>query len=330
MKKQLYISDLPEYFTRQIEEPFFIKDVSLRMSSGQKEYLSLCLQDKTGATGGIMWEEYMRHDFLQYKGCVAMIKGMVVQDQKGQYEILVTGIEPISDYDQAEFVNGLTSEETAKYLQYLHNYIENVKDSGFRSLLQSVFGKEEEKFAVLPATLKNHHAYNGGLLVHTISVTSLLRYMSRTLGAYNIHPAIRIPYDSSLLVTAGLLHSIGVVRMITPFPEQKRDNLSILLSQHEHTIQYINEAFLRAGKDILSEEGKTLLLHTIGCVYESTERKPMLREALLLREAYRLCVGVTNLEHFMNCHNGEAGSIFDEQMNNYLYLQAVDKEESDG
>ena len=332
MKKKLYVTDLPLYFTRQIEELFFVRDLALKKSAVQKEYLDLYLQDKTGTVSGIMWEEYIKKELLYCKGHVALIKGMVVQNQKEQYEILVTSIEPMEDYDQGAFVNGLTEADTKKYLGYLHNYIENVKSEGYRTLLQYVFSKDEAVFAVLPATLKNHHSYNGGLLVHTVTVTSLVRYMSRTLFAYNFHPSYEIPYNSSLLVTAGLLHVIGVLKMITPFPELGRDNVSILLSQHEHTNSYMQEAFQAIDSDILSGEERTLLLHTIGCVYESTERKPMLREALLLREAYHLLINVSNMEYFMNCHDSEKGSIFDKQMNNYLYLQAqaMDKEEQDG
>lgn len=332
MKKKLYVTDLPSYFTRQIEELFFVRDLALEKSSVQKEYLDLYLQDKTGTVGGIMWEEYIKKEFLHYKGRIALIKGIVVQNQKEQYEILVTSIEPAEDYDQGEFVNGLTEEDTKKYLGYLHSYIENVQSEGYRTLLQNIFSKDEALFALLPATLKKHHSYNGGLLVHTITVTSLVRYMSRTLAAYNFHPSYAIPYNSSLLVTAGLLHVIGVLKMITPFPELGRDNVSILLSQHEHTIKYMQDAFQELDSGVLSDEEKTLLLHTIGCVYEGTERKPMLREALLLREAYHLLINVSNMEHFMSCHDSEKGSIFDAQMNNYLYLQVqtADKGEKDG
>lgn len=328
MNKRIFVSDLSEYFTKQIEEAFFVRDIDIRRSSGQKEYLFLLLQDKTGLVGAIMWKEYLKEEFLKYKGCAVMIKGMVLKNQQEQNELLITSIIPVEDYKQGEFVNGLTEEDTKKFLEYLHSYIENVQNKGYRTLLQQIFNKEENLFATLPVTLKGHHCYNGGLLVHTISVTSLVRYMSRTLAAYNYHPSYRIPYDSSLLVTAGLLHAIGIVKMIMPFPDLKRDNTSILLSLHEHTLQYMQEKFLELEKGTLSAEEKMLLIHTIGCVYESVERKPMLREALLLREAYQLLISVSNLEYFMSCHAGEEGSIFDEQMSNYLYLQAAGKEDT--
>ena len=330
MKKKIYVSDLSAHFTHEVEELFFIKDLILKKTSSQKDYMDLYLQDKTGTVGGIMWEEYIKSEFLTYKGHVAKIKGMVVHNQKEQNQILVTSIELVEGYEQREFVNGLTEEETYKYFGYLHGYVENVQDEGYRTLLQLVFDKEKEKFAILPVTLKSHHNYNGGLLVYTVSVTSLARYMSRTLSVYNFHPSYNLPFDSALLVTAGLLHAIGIVRMINPFPELRRDNVSILLSQYEHTMWYLQETFQELGEEVLPEEKKTLLLHTIGCVYESTERKAMLREAMLLREAYQLLISVSNLEYFMSCHAGEEGSIFDEHMNNYLYLQTKNKEEVDG
>lgn len=327
MKKDIYISDLPGYYTQQIEDLFFIRELTLKQSASQTQYLSLFLQDKTGTIGGIMWQEYIKEEFMELKGHVVKVKGMIIQNQKEQYEILLTSLELENSYDQGEYVNGLTPDETKKYQEYLQSYIKNVKEDGYRILLQTVFDKEMDTFATLPVTLKGHHSYNGGLLVHTITVTSLARYMSRTLDAYNYHPSYHIPFNSSLLVTSSLLHAIGIVRMLTPFPELKRDKISILLSQHEHTMQYLQETFRGLEEGVLSEEEKSLLMHTIGCVYESTERKPMLREALLLRESYQILINVANLEYFINCHDGEEGSVFDSQLNNYVYVQSVKKED---
>lgn len=326
MNKKIYITDLPGYFTKEIEEMFFIKEAVLKESSNKKKFINLILQDKTGTICGIMWEEYIKEDVVKYKGCVVQIKGMVIQNQKEQYEILATNVETVEVYEQGEFVNGLTHEDTVKYIQYLHNYVECVKEEGYNLLLHNIFSKEEKIFALLPITLKGHHNYNGGLLVHTISVTSLVKYMSRTLSFYNFHPSYNIPYSTDLLVTASLLHAVGIVRMLTPFPELERINTSRLLSLYEHTVQYLHESFHELKGEILSEEKKALLLHTIACVYTSTELKPMLREALLLKEAYQLLVNVTNLEYFMNCHSEEEGCVFDGLLNNYLYIAPRKKE----
>lgn len=321
MNKKIYVTDLPSYFTKQIEELFFVREAVLHETINKKKYINLFLQDKMGTIGGIMWQEYIKEGFLELKGHVVRINGMVVQNQKEQYEILVNNMEDMEDYDQSEFVNGLTQEGTVKYLNYLYKYIDDVEDKGYSALLRSIFNKEKEKFAILPATLKSHHDYNGGFLVYTITLTSLVKYMSRTLSFYNFHPSYSIPYNTSLLITASLLHAVGVVRMITPFPDLKRISISRLLGQHEHTIQYVQESILELQEEILTEEDKALLIHTISCVYESNGLKPMFREALLLKQAYQLLENVTKLEYFINYHTGEEGCIYDEQLNNYLYMQ---------
>src|SRR5690606_2445942 len=52
--------------------------------------------------------------------------------------------------------------------------IESVSDDAYRTLLQSLLGADTETghaFRLAPAAKQNHHAYLGGLIEHTLSVT---------------------------------------------------------------------------------------------------------------------------------------------------------------
>ena len=65
-------------------------------------------------------------------------------------------------------------------------------------MLINILDKFSERFRVWPAAFKIHHAYVGGLLEHTLSVTKTCLYF---VDKYEI--------SKDLLVCAAILHDIG-------------------------------------------------------------------------------------------------------------------------
>jgi 3'-5' exoribonuclease len=87
-------------------------------------------------------------------------------------------------------------------------FIDSVNDDALRRLLLLLLGPDSETghgFRLAPAAKQNHHAYLGGLLEHTLSVTTVCDGLARHYGA---------ALDRDLLVGAALLHDIGKVREI--------------------------------------------------------------------------------------------------------------------
>ena len=81
--------------------------------------------------------------------------------------------------------------------------LEIIGDGPLRALLENFFGDAEfrEKFAAAPAAMRNHHAYLGGLLEHTVSVARLAESLL----------AQRPELDADLLRAGVLLHDAGKV-----------------------------------------------------------------------------------------------------------------------
>ena len=96
---------------------------------------------------------------------------------------------------------------------------------------------------------------------------------------------------------------------------------SDLLNLHELTMQYLCRMLSQNDGFSLTEEEESLLMHTIGCVYESTDRKPMIREAIILKNAIQLQSDVSRLEYFLFSNQDKCGSVFDPALNNYIYIQ---------
>lgn len=321
MSKNIYISGISEYFTRTIESSFYVRNITEKQTNeNKKRYLEVLLQDCTGTIFGTVWEEYMETEYETYVGKVIQLSGMVVQNQEASYQLVITHMKPMDKYLYSDYINGISEKDTENYLKLLHKYIEAVKSPNYRNLLHHIFTNIPD-FEKLPATLKGHHNFNGGFLVYSVSVTCLAKYTAHSLEQYNLNPSYALPYNSDLIIAGGLLHAIGTVNMLKPFPEMKRIPESIPLNLHELTMQFLCRTLSQNDDFHLTEEEKSLLMHIIGCVYESSDRKPMIREAIILKNVIQLQHDVTKLEYFLFSNQDKCGSVFDSTLNNYIYIQ---------
>jgi len=82
--------------------------------------------------------------------------------------------------------------------------VDSVSSGALKAVLRTFFGDAtfRTRFGQCPAGQSLHHAYLGGLLEHTVSVTLLCRHVAAANDAV----------DGDLLVTAALLHDVGKVR----------------------------------------------------------------------------------------------------------------------
>lgn len=320
MAKEILAADIAEHFTKTVETTFLLREITKRETQeNKKPYYDILLQDSSGTLWGTIWEELMEESHEGLKGSVVSIKALVTKEAQGAFRLVVRRMEAVDDYQMADYINGLTKEESARFTEILWKYIDSIKNQGYQYLVSSIY-KNIPELDQIPATLKKHHNFSGGFLVCTASVTCLANYMLHSLSHYNINPSYCIPYQADLLTAGALLYAIGTVRKYTPGPDMHRIPESIPLSQYELSIQYIQDAACRYKEVQIGTEELNLLLHMVGCVYENVERKPMLREALILKEAVQLHEQVALLEHFIHENKGKEGMIYDRQLGNYIYI----------
>src|SRR5690606_36222050 len=156
--------------------------------------------------------------------------------------------------------------------------IASVRDRGLRALLRRMLDRDSETgraFRRAPAAKRNHHAYLGGLLEHTLSVATACDLLARHYGG---------EVDRDLLVAGALLHDIGKVRELvtdTGFPYSDEGRLlgHILLG-----LQMV-EAEAAAVPELPAER-RLLLLHLIASHHGRYEwqrpRRPKILEGLIL------------------------------------------------
>lgn len=87
---------------------------------------------------------------------------------------------------------------------------ERIADAALVELVASILTSHRDVLLACPAARHNHHAFVGGLLEHTLSVTQTCVFLARKYAEH--YPDMQPPLDTDLVVAGAILHDIGKVR----------------------------------------------------------------------------------------------------------------------
>jgi 3'-5' exoribonuclease len=198
-------------------------------------YLTVGLRDRTGSIVGRAFREADVLAGRFERGELVRVQGRVERFREDlQIELqTISRVEGIAA-DPAAFlpVSHRDIDELEGFFEHLAR---EVYDPGYRALLERVLGEQQLRAEIrrapcaLPAggsdrdTQGGHHAYLGGLLEHTVAVTTM------ALELCTLHPRL----DRDLLATAALLHDLGKTREFTYGAEIARSEEGRLLGHIE-------------------------------------------------------------------------------------------------
>jgi 3'-5' exoribonuclease len=186
-----------------VDEAFLVADKQLRANRQGNFYLHLELRDKTGAVGARMWNATENLARLFEPGDFVHVRGKT-QVFQGSLQLILTHLEVVdrTSVEPAEFLPQ-SSQNVGKLMARLREVLLAMTNPHLRALVECFLIDELFvcKFSTAPAGIKNHHAYQGGLIEH---VVTLLNVADRITGFY---PEI----DRDLLLTGVFLHDVGKV-----------------------------------------------------------------------------------------------------------------------
>ncbi|MEN6405631.1 MAG: HD domain-containing protein [Thermoguttaceae bacterium] len=120
-----------------------------------------------------------------------------------------------------------------------------IQDPALRRLVESLLVDHREEILKHPAARRNHHAFVGGLLEHSLSVARTCVYLADKYGDY--YPDMTPPLDKDLVVAGGILHDIGKLREMYQRPEGA-----------EHTPEGSLIGHILIGRDMVREAAAAL------------------------------------------------------------------------
>ena len=276
-----YISELREGdITHDI---YMCKSVQSLVAKNGKNYLSISLQDKTGILDAKVWdvtsggiEDFEALDYIYVEGEVTVFQGTlqlkcrrIRKCREGEYE--PSDYLPYSRFD------------IETMYKKLNEYIGMVKEPHLRKLLEGLFIEDEDfkkAFKMHSAAKSVHHGFVGGLLEHTLSVTSLCVKFAEQYSYLN----------GDLLISAALCHDIGKTKELSDMPANDYTDDGNLLG-------HIVIGYEMIGERIKEIEGfphalGSMLRHCILAHHGEYEfgspKKPALAEAIALHFADNL------------------------------------------
>lgn len=263
-----------------VEEVYRVADRQLRANRNAALYLSLDLRDKTGVMNARMWNITEEMVTGIQSGGYVRVRGKV-QLFQGSLQMILSRAEAVS-------AEGLVVEEfetahcdASELLERLAGYLLTIEHPHLRPLVEAILADEPlmAQLGQVPAGVKAHHAYLGGLLEHLVTLLELTRKVCE------VYPDL----DRDLMYVGVLLHDIGKTRELScdagfAYTDQGQllGHLVIGVEMLTEKIRQITAAGTPPFPTELEWRLKHMILSHHGTYEFGSPRLPMTPEALAL------------------------------------------------
>ena len=207
---KILVTQLPE--GREVTTYFLCTDKEPATDRNGKSYLRLKLRDASGEVKAIHFDADEQVVAALTNGDVVKVSGTYSVSPKygPQFQVRRLRILEPGEYDVSALVpvSPVPAGELERRLSAL---IGSVRSPSLRALLERALDPSREPgatFAIVPAAVRNHHAYRHGLLEHSLTVAEVAAGVAERLPSVN----------RDLTVAGALLHDIGKVRSYSADP----------------------------------------------------------------------------------------------------------------
>jgi 3'-5' exoribonuclease len=196
-----FINQLGE--NENIDQVFIANGKQLRPNRQGNLYLQVSLSDRSGIVNAMQWNANQTvYDSFE-NGDYVIAQG-TTQFFNGNLQIIVqklTKADP-ARVDEAEF-HVLSNESIGQLLVQLRQFVDSISNAQLKSLACFYLDNDElvSKLSQAPAGVKNHHAYQGGLLHHVVSLMELVDVVAPK------YPDV----DRDLVLIGVLLHDLSKI-----------------------------------------------------------------------------------------------------------------------
>jgi len=262
------IAELAE--ERVVEGIYAVARKQRLRTRGGASYLALELVDPSGRIDARVWHDVELLDSRFAEGDAVRVLGRV-EKFRDRLQLDVRTLEAAPEADPATLSPALRrdADELDGFLEFLAGEIAH---PGLRALVGRFISDDALRTSLrrLPAA-ETHHSYAGGLLEHTVGVTTICRETAQ------LHPRLR----ADLLLGAALLHDIGRTAELTAGPTFRQTDEGRLLGHVHLGLRLVED---RAAS--LAPSASAELLHAIACHHDA--RAARTAEAAVLYHANQL------------------------------------------
>ena len=264
----------------RVYDIYLCKHKQAAVTKNGKTYWNVILQDKSGTMDAKVWdpnsagiEEFEPMDYIEVGGDVSSFQGAL------QISVKRVRVCREGDYEPANYlpVSKKNIEEMYKELLAI---VQRTKNPFLKELLEAFFVKDADfikKFKNSSAAKSVHHGFVGGLLEHTLSVAKLCEFYCTQ------YPMLK----RDLLITVALLHDMGKIKEISPFPLNDYTDDGNLLGHIVMGVEMVGEKVrdIPGFPPVLAGEIKHCILAHHGEYEYGSPKKPAIMEAVALNFA---------------------------------------------
>lgn len=200
MKSQ-YVDELKA--GQVVKGSFVLSKKILKEKKDGGTYAVLEFSDRSGSIEGIAWDNVVESLGTVSAGDIVFISGNV-NEYNERLQIVVNSVRRLADEDiePRDFLPQ-SDADINSVMAEIDGFRTRVKNPYLKKLLALFFEVETfvEKFRTAPAAKRVHHAYLGGLAIHTLHVLQLMEHTQQ------VYPCV----NGDLLVTGGILHDVGKI-----------------------------------------------------------------------------------------------------------------------
>jgi 3'-5' exoribonuclease len=249
---------------RVVEGVYAVAKKERLRTRGGAPYLAVELVDPSGRIEGRVWSDVELLDSRFDEGRVDRFRDRL--------QLEIRTLEPAEGLDPAELAPAMRrdADELDGFLEFLAGEISH---PGLKAAVGRFVGDDDlrARLRSLPATVEGHHSYAGGLLEHTVGVTTICREIAQ------LHPRLR----ADLLLAAALLHDVGRTVELTRGPVFRPTDEGRLLGHVHLGLRLIEERAAPLEAGVRAE-----LLHAVGSHHDA--RAARTAEASVLYHANQL------------------------------------------
>jgi len=267
-----------------------LKSADVRTAKNGKQYIALVFEDQSGEISGKYWDASAEDVKNYVAGRVIHLQGKrenyQTHPQIKIFHLRLTGPGEPADPDQ--FIERAPMSR-ADMEEYINQTIFEITQPTWNRLVRKLLAEFQDQFFTFPAAKSNHHAFQGGLAFHTISI---LKLAHSVVAQY---PDLNAP----LLYAGAILHDLGKTIELSG-PKSTTYTLAGNLIGH---IVLIDGELVRACDPLKLDpqaEDVLLLRHMIlshhGLLEYGSPVRPALREADVLHQLDELDASIMMLD----------------------------------
>ncbi len=204
-----YVNELSD--GEVIDQIFLASEKQLRTNRNGNLYLQVRLSDRTGSLTAMLWNANQKHFDSFNNGDFIRVKG-TSQVYNGGMQVLAKEVDrsDSAEVDPSDFET-LSTVDLEKMIARVAELLRGVSNAHLRNLAECFLLDESfmQGLRMAPAGVKNHHAYQGGLLEHVLSLMELVTIVAPRYE--NV--------DADVLLLGAFLHDIGKIRELTYQPD---------------------------------------------------------------------------------------------------------------